>query len=266
MPRRARRSTSQLGMGDALFGTRLGETTDMLLGGGSDPRYPVCGTDRNSTTGKPFRGLRGLGWHVVSSALTRDRRHREWVQGCLPGQPVVSSNIAALAEALVPFIEEMQPSLLTRVDDVDDELRIKTDIALAAATVERKLWAFVRDRLVGEFGDAEEAWWVRGFSSRIRKKCNDRREECERREHAYCYTDLVDFRDVLDKQWRLFQDAFAALLPHYRNKRELLSDLLRFNQLRRLVHGSRHSQATKDDMEFVSAFVSAITDLTAIEP
>ncbi|MCH8817751.1 MAG: hypothetical protein IIC92_08495 [Chloroflexi bacterium] len=245
----------------------------------SGPRCPICGTERR-TDGKPLRGIAGVAWHICASAVSHDRRHRDYISAKLPGVSITRTNIPAIAGELEENVSADQPTTSGFIDPSDKlrqlidsfrsveyaedsdkgntELQTKADIALAAATVERRLWGHVKKRLIDEYGSDDTEWWRQGVNPNIRKKCNERMEDCDYREDPYCYTDLVDFSTILNKQWTLFEEDFRALKPSYVQKKEFLSDFVRFNELRHLVHGSRHTSPTDDDLEFIHAFVAAV--------
>jgi hypothetical protein len=103
-----------------------------------------------------------------------------------------------------------------------------------------------------EFGSNESGWWHQGISKEIRGKCQQRREdeESDPRPEPYCYTDLIDLRAILDKQWTII----SKYLPRQAtsDKKALLDDLMRLNQIRRMVmHLVRGGTPTEDDFDFL---------------
>jgi hypothetical protein len=118
--------------------------------------------------------------------------------------------------------------------------------------IELGLHERIREALEKEFGPEESGWWRRGIAKEIRVKCQQRREEEEidSAPEPYRYTDLIDLRTILDKQWAIL----SRHLPRQAtsDKKALLNDLIRLNQIRRMVmHPVRGSIPTEDDFYFL---------------
>jgi len=119
-------------------------------------------------------------------------------------------------------------------------------------TIEVGLHNLIRIALEEDFGSEEAGWWRQGIPRDIRVKCQQRREEEETdpAPEPYCYTDLIDLRAILDKQWPIL----SRHLPNQAtgDKKMLLSDLMRLNQIRRMVmHPVRGGVPSEYDFEFL---------------
>ncbi len=119
-------------------------------------------------------------------------------------------------------------------------------------TIEVGLHSLVRQTLENEFGSDESGWWRRGIPKEIRKKCQERREDddFDPAPEAYHYTDLIDLREILKRQWPIL----SIRLPKQTasDKKALLDDLIHLNQIRRLVmHPVRGGRPPDDDFEFL---------------
>ena len=98
------------------------------------------------------------------------------------------------------------------------------------------------------YGEDETGWWVNGVPLTVRQGCQNRREEDPRRQDPWHYTDLVDLKQMLDRQWKHFAEFFEAQsIP----KRRLMSALTRLNEIRRWVmHPVRKILPTDEDFDF----------------
>ena len=119
--------------------------------------------------------------------------------------------------------------------------------------IEVGLHRLIREALEGQLGTDEPEWWRQGVPESVRKTCQIRREEDgDPAPHPYCYTDIVDLRSIIDKQWSLLSDSLPQGVSV--DKRRLLTDLLRLNQIRRMVmHPARGSLPTEEDFDFLRA-------------
>jgi hypothetical protein len=121
------------------------------------------------------------------------------------------------------------------------------------------LHRFIKDVFVQEYG--EENWWRGGVPDRIRADCAATRErDTEPATDAYCYTTLMNLREILDKQW-------AALSPHLpkdlqSDKKSFLEELKRLNGIRNSVmHPVRNDRFSEDDFEFVRSLERKLGEL-----
>lgn len=116
--------------------------------------------------------------------------------------------------------------------------------------IEVGLHGLIKAKLQAHLNDAESEWWRRGLPTAIREKLGARwaAYELDSPPDPYSFTDLIDLRVILDKQWAVLG---RALPPETRaNKKALLSDLRRLNEIRRKVmHPVRGEPPTDCDFE-----------------
>ena len=118
--------------------------------------------------------------------------------------------------------------------------------------IEVGLHRLIRSGLKAQFGPGEAGWWRKGVPLNIRRKCQERREEDEGNElpEPYCYTDLIDLREILKNNWAGLADFLHKEMRT--QKKELLGDLVHLNEIRRAVmHPVRNTTLVETDFEFV---------------
>ena len=64
--------------------------------------------------------------------------------------------------------------------------------------IETMLHTTIRSSLEKHYGSDKTGWWQR-IPIQIRNKCNERCEADSGSLHPYCYTDLLDLRNILEK-------------------------------------------------------------------
>jgi hypothetical protein len=110
-----------------------------------------------------------------------------------------------------------------------------------------------------------EDWWSEHIPLPIRQKCAQRQEEEKCQWPKEAYLDLVDLKEIMEKQWKLFESYIAA--EGYKGgKEKSLAWLDRLNKLRRMfahqlkkhVAGYEFSQ---DDEAFLSECDSLVLRL-----
>jgi hypothetical protein len=119
-------------------------------------------------------------------------------------------------------------------------------------TIEIGLHDLIRQTLEKEFSPDESGWWRRGVPKEIRKKCQERREDddFDPAPEAYHYTDLIDLREILKQQWPILNKRLPKETAN--DKKTLMDDLIRLNQIRRIVmHPVRGGRPSEDDFEFL---------------
>ena len=132
------------------------------------------------------------------------------------------------------------------------------DMYVYIADIEILFHRKIRENLVSEFGDSEDGWWRQGISLQTRKACVCRREEdlspCE---DPFDYTDFIDLREILNKNWSVFTRSLPKAIAG--DKQKLLKDLLTLNDLRNAVmHPIKQVVIGRDDFIFVQAFRKSI--------
>ena len=125
--------------------------------------------------------------------------------------------------------------------------------------VELRLHSFIKAAFIAEFG--EEQWWRGGVPDTIRAECAALMEkDPEPASEPYCYTHLINTREILDKRWAVLSKYMPEALTH--KKKELMERLLRLNRIRNTVmHPVRDSHLEEDDFEFVRELDRDLSDL-----
>ncbi len=115
--------------------------------------------------------------------------------------------------------------------------------------VEVRLHSFVKQAFVAEFG--EEQWWRSGVPDNIRAECAALLEkDPEPADEPFCYTHLINLREILDKRWPILSKYMPKDLLN--QKKEILERLLKLNRIRNSVmHPVRNAALTEQDFEFV---------------
>lgn len=117
------------------------------------------------------------------------------------------------------------------------------------STIETMLHHLIRVELQQVYG--EQDWWRKGIPLPIRQNCQSRREEDDEPvTDPYCYTDLLDLWQILDKEWGIFKQ----ILPKEAtaNKQELRSKFIQLNSIRRnVMHPVRGVAPSEGDFKFV---------------
>jgi hypothetical protein len=130
----------------------------------------------------------------------------------------------------------------------DDE-SLLGDLYLDLRYIEVTLHQLIQEALMRDFGFDEGGWWRKGIPESIRKSCQVRREEDPEPVEAYCYTDLLDLWEIIEKKWTCCADCIPS---EWRDKPELKRELVRLNHLRRMVmHPVRGLVPKDDDFDFV---------------
>lgn len=126
-------------------------------------------------------------------------------------------------------------------------------------TLELRLHSFIKDAFVAEFG--EENWWRSGVPDTIRAECAALREkDPEPADDAFCYTHMVNIREMLDKRWPVLSKYMPKHLLNA--KKDLLDRLLRLNRVRNAVmHPVRSNVLSEDEFEFVRDLEHDLADL-----
>jgi hypothetical protein len=118
--------------------------------------------------------------------------------------------------------------------------------------IEMGLHDLIKKSLQKAMGTDDNGWWREGIPKNIRKKCAERREDDdgELAPDPYCYTDLIDLREILDKQWTIISADLPKVIVN--NRKAFLGDLLRLNGIRRKVmHPVRGDVPSEQDFEFL---------------
>jgi len=115
--------------------------------------------------------------------------------------------------------------------------------------LELRLHGFIKAAFVAEYG--EEQWWRGGVPDTIRAECAALMEkDPEPASEPYCYTHLINTREIMDKRWSVLSKYIPGELKN--RKKDLMERLLRLNRIRNAVmHPVRDSHLEEDDFGFV---------------
>lgn len=121
--------------------------------------------------------------------------------------------------------------------------------------IELTLHALIRETLLSNYGDE---WWRKGIPERIRIECATALEDDEEpAREPFCYTNFIHLAEVLEKQWKLFEDVIPAKL--YSNRRALIANLARLNKIRNFVmHPVKGISPTEEDFMLVREFRTSL--------
>lgn len=127
--------------------------------------------------------------------------------------------------------------------------------------VEVRLHTFVKQAFVLEFG--EENWWRSGVPDTIRAECAALLEkDPEPADEPYCYTHIINLREILDKRWSVLSKYMPEHLLN--KKKDLLERLLKLNRIRNCVmHPVRKSVLSEADFEFARDLDIELADFEA---
>ena len=130
------------------------------------------------------------------------------------------------------------------------------------ADVEVELHTFIRRTLEAEFGSDETGWWRQGVPVCVRKSCVQVREDDpDPVQDIFAYTTFINLPEIIDKNWAFF----VPKLPKQwaSNRKGLISDLARLNQLRNAVmHPVKNKRWSEKDFDFVGSFLETMRTST----
>jgi DGQHR domain-containing protein len=178
----------------------------------------------SDTERKAFRDLRGN-----QGLAKRLRRAQDALRQVFPGfEP----------EGLDSFLEAERAQTNVRAKAVLDR-------------IERTLQRVVIDELKREYDDQ---WWTLGISLKVRKKASDLFEEDQgRRGGREYYFDLIDYRDITQSNWRLFEPILGFGSSPGKDKRTAW--LAFVNEKRRVVsHASSGASVTTEDLSSIEEY------------
>lgn len=153
----------------------------------------------------------------------------------------------------------------TGLDDFVRDERAQTNVRAKAIIdrIETALQKLVVDELVRECGVDE--WWILGIPKKVRKKAVELFEEDDGRRGAReRYFDLIDYREIAQAQWKVFE----PLLAVGTGSKEKRTSWLNFvNEQRRLVaHASSGTSVTIDDLTQLEEYERELTMRLTAEP
>src|SRR5690606_35559165 len=118
-------------------------------------------------------------------------------------------------------------------------------------TVEVTLHRLVRQTLQQAYSSHDDECWHHGVPLPIRQRCVSVREaDPQHLVDPYVYTNLIDLKEIIEKNWVLFVDILPSEAS--RDKRELGRMFDRLNRIRNVVmHPVKQVHPTEDDFTFV---------------
>lgn len=124
------------------------------------------------------------------------------------------------------------------------------DMYVFLTELERTLHEQIKLILTREYGEADTGWWRQGVPVGVRRECAAAREsDGDFSAHAYCYTTIMDLKDILDMKKALFQSRLPKSIV---NMKLLFSELTRLNGIRnQVMHPVREKPPTEEDFAFV---------------
>ena len=104
--------------------------------------------------------------------------------------------------------------------------------------IERVLQSTILSELKSEFGDEEADWWFAGVPKGVRKKVDDRiNEEGGKKGGREENFDLIDYRDIAEANWQLFEPILARGKGNKQARTKWLAEV---NDLRKpVMHASK---------------------------
>ncbi|MFC1988191.1 hypothetical protein ACFLVH_06640, partial [Chloroflexota bacterium] len=102
-------------------------------------------------------------------------------------------------------------------------------------TIETYLHGVIGQALLDEYEGSEMGWWRQGIPESVRKSCVIRQEEdSEPVPDPYCYTELLDLWQILDKQWNVLSKVLPKEIT--KNKQDLRRKMVRLNTVVVIEH------------------------------
>jgi len=222
---------------------------------------PACDSKTNNQ-GKVFANSRAVALHIAGNMRVSNRKHINWAIGKIAekySDDPWQSAISVLAHEIEPLVKEENEKRLKleskKVERLLRERESKEPRILAfryIEEIETKLHKYVRISLRESFGDREVEWWVSGVPLNTRIACTTRREEDGLKEESYNYTDLIDLKTIIDKNWRIFDTGLPRIKHYCKSKKEFLNNIAICNEIRKKVMHPVRMLITENDVEFLA--------------
>ena len=128
-----------------------------------------------------------------------------------------------------------------------------TDTYRVLRDLEMTLHRLVKKTLDLTFKNHDDAWWDDGIPVTIRKRCQTTKEEnAGQRLEPYAYTNFIDFKEIMERNWASFRNVLPSDLADDRKKKQLLDALQRVNEIRNgVMHPIKRIPLSKADCDFV---------------
>lgn len=163
-------------------------------------------------------------------------------------------NIPIITKSMLKRIPDVSREELFLYYELRDARVSYSDMYELISKIEINLHNVMKDILIEEYGKEESGWWRKGISEKIRKDCVLLREQDpEPAEDAFCYTNFIHLRDILDKQWVIYENVLPKDI--IKDKKGFLNNLIRLNHIRNFImHPIKGYNLTEDDFLFVRQF------------
>jgi len=119
-------------------------------------------------------------------------------------------------------------------------------------SIEQILQSTIVEELKREYQPGEQDWWFNGVPKNVRKKVDDRiNEEGGKGGGREQNFDLIDYREIIVKEWPLFESIFARGKGNKEAKTKWISEV---NDLRKpVMHASKgaHLPITEEQVAFL---------------
>jgi DNA sulfur modification protein DndB len=104
--------------------------------------------------------------------------------------------------------------------------------------IEQILQNSILTELKNEYGSEEQDWWFNGIPKSVRKRIDDKiNEEGGKKGGREQSFDLIDYREIIQANWLLFEVTFARGKGSKENRTKWISEV---NELRKpVVHASK---------------------------
>jgi DGQHR domain-containing protein len=169
----------------------------------------------------------------------------------LRGNQGLAKRLRRAQEALRRAIPAFDPEGL---DEFIEAERTQTNVRAKAVTdrIERVLQRLVIDELSRECG--EDQWWIVGVPTKVRQKASDLYEkDAGQRGGRECYFDLIDYRDIAQANWKLFEPILGYGTPAGKDKRTAWMSFV--NDKRRVVaHASTGMTVSVEDLNILEEY------------
>ena len=128
-----------------------------------------------------------------------------------------------------------------------------TDTYRFLRDLETSLPRLIRRTLEHFFKAHDDAWWKEGVPVETRKRCVIAKESDASAYLEPCaYMNFIDFKTIIDSNWKAFCEVLPPSLPNERHKKQLLDSFQRLNDIRNCVmHPIKQIPLSQDDCNFV---------------
>ncbi len=181
----------------------------------------------------------------------------------------VRQKIDAICEQLTTkdpaLVKRAASSNMLRTDpgEIDIYLSLEREDAFTGdmycfiAVLETTLHRLIEKILKKEYGDEEQGWWRKGVPCKVRKDCATAREEDPGEPASpYCYTTLIHLKEIIEKDWKVFEKYLPKPLA---GKGKLAGQLNELNRIRnKVMHPVRHGRPRQEEFDFVRELHDAL--------